>query len=192
MTTFVRLALVASLVACGGKSKPAEHDHHDHEHADAGSGSATAQHDHHDMAGSGSGSADVKPTEPTKPEGPDPAKVKADLLAAEMDAYEKAKPVFEKSCARCHKQGGSASTEKKRGHFDMTKYPFGGHHAATIAAEIRKSLAIGGGKPTMPYDKKGSVKGDDLALIATWADTFDKAAAGGAHEGAAHDHDHEH
>lgn len=27
-------------------------------------------------------------------------------------------------------------------------------------SEIRKSLGITGGKPTMPFDKKGSVQGD--------------------------------
>jgi hypothetical protein len=40
----------------------------------------------------------------------------------------------------------------------------------------------------MPADKKGTVKGDELALIAAWADAFDKAHAGGAHEGAGHKH----
>jgi hypothetical protein len=52
-----------------------------------------------------------------------------------------------------------------------------------IGKEIRKSLAIGGGKATMPFDKKGAVKGDELALIAAWADTFDASHAGGAHDG---------
>ena len=57
----------------------------------------------------------------------------------------------------------------------MTTYPFGGHHAATMATTIRKVLAIGGGKPTMPANKKGAVKGDELALIAPWADAFEAA-----------------
>jgi len=127
----------------------------------------------------------LPPVEPAQPEPPkpDPAKVKADLLAAELAAYEKAKPVFEGSCARCHSKGGKLSTEKKRGHFDMTTYPFGGHHAMELGKAIRKSLGITGGKPTMPFDKKGSVKGDDLALIAAWADAFDAAHAAGAHQG---------
>jgi len=129
--------------------------------------------------------APAPPTTPAQPEPskPDPAEPKADLLAAELAAYEKAKPVFEASCARCHTKGGKLSTEKKRGHFDMTAYPFGGHHATEIAAQIRKSLGMTGDKPTMPFDKKGSVKGDDLALIAAWADAFDAAQAAGAHEG---------
>lgn len=121
--------------------------------------------------------------DPGEPAKPDPAARKAELLAAETAAYERAKPVFEAHCARCHSRTGKMSTAKKRGHFDMTTYPFGGHHAMEIAKEIRTALGMTGGKPTMPYDRKGSVKGDDLALIAAWADAFDAAHAGGAHEG---------
>jgi len=130
----------------------------------------------------------------SEPAGPDPAKARADLLAAEMAAYEKARPVFEASCARCHSKSGKLTTEKKRGHFDMTTYPFGGHHAMEIGQQIRKSLGLTGDQPTMPFDKKGSVKGDDLALIAAWADAFDAAQAAGAHEGRGdHAHaEHEH
>ena len=130
-----------------------------------------------------------KPDAPVEPAKPDP---KAELLAAELAAFEKAKPVFEKNCARCHQEGNKLATAKKRDHFDMTKYPFGGHHAMTISKDIRKSLGIGGGKPTMPYDKKGSVKGDDLALIAAWADAFDASHAAGAHEGQPGHGDHKH
>ena len=90
-------------------------------------------------------------------------------------AFEKAKPVFVKYCANCHQKGAPKATAKKLDHFDMTTYPFGGHHAATMAATIRKVLAIGGGKPTMPADKKGAVKGAELALIAAWADAFEAA-----------------
>jgi uncharacterized membrane protein len=130
----------------------------------------------------------TKPAEPATPgepatPAPDPAKVKAELLATELAAFEKAKPVFEKYCASCHAKGGKLATAKKLDHFDMTTYPFGGHHAAEIGGEIRKSLAIGGGKPTMPFNNKGAVKGDDLALIAAWADAFDASHRGGAHEG---------
>ncbi len=122
---------------------------------------------------------------------PDPAKIKAELLAAEMAAYENAKPVFEANCSRCHTKGGKMTAEKKRDHFDMTTYPFGGHHAMELGKQIRKSLGIDGSKPTMPFDNKGSVKGEDLALIAKWADAFDAAHAGGAHVGHG-DHGHEH
>lgn len=119
--------------------------------------------------------------------------MKTQLLAAETAAFENARPVFEANCARCHKQGGKQATAKKRDHFDMTAYPFGGHHADAIASEIRKSLGMNGDKPRMPLDKKGIVQGDELALIRAWADAFDKAQAAGAHEGAQkHDHGHDH
>jgi mono/diheme cytochrome c family protein len=111
--------------------------------------------------------------------GKDPAA----LAAAETAAYEKARPVFESYCAKCHTKNGMLVTGKKLGHFDMTTYPFGGHHAAEIAGQIRKSLGIDGSKPTMPFDKKGAVQGDELALIAAWADAFDAAHQGAAHEG---------
>jgi mono/diheme cytochrome c family protein len=125
----------------------------------------------------------AEPVKPAEPAAPDPAKIKAELLAAETAAFEKAKPVFDKHCAKCHTKGGNLATAKKLDHFDMTSYPFGGHHAMEISSEIRKSLAIGGGKATMPFDKKGAVKGDELALIAAWADAFDASHKGGAHEG---------
>jgi cytochrome c len=88
--------------------------------------------------------------------------VKAELLAAETAALEKAKPVFDKWCAKCHSKDGKSTSAKNREHFDMTKYPFGGHHAMEISGEIRKTLGLTGKKPTMPADKKGAVKGDEL------------------------------
>jgi mono/diheme cytochrome c family protein len=117
----------------------------------------------------------AEPAKPAEPPAPDPAQVKAGLLAAETAAFEKAKPVFDQHCARCHVKGGKMATPKKLGELDMTAYPFGGKHAAEIGGEIRKVLGIGGGKVTMPADKKGAVKGDELALIAAWADAFDAA-----------------
>jgi mono/diheme cytochrome c family protein len=105
----------------------------------------------------------------------DPAPVAVDLAAAETAAYQAAQPVFAKYCAACHQQGAKKATAKKLGHFDMTTYPFGGHHAAEIGKVTREVLGIGGGKPTMPMGAPGSVKGDDLALVAAWADAFDAA-----------------
>ena len=128
--------------------------------------------------------AEPAPVEPPKP---DP---KTELLAVETAAFEKAKPVFDKWCAKCHSESGKLATKKKRDHFDMTKYPFEGHHAMELGKAIRKSLAIGGGKPTMPFDKKGAVKGDELAAIAAWADAFDASHAGGAHQGQGGGHKH--
>ena len=130
------------------------------------------------------------PTGSIEPPQPDPAKVKADLLAAETAAFANAKPVFDAHCAKCHTQGGKKASAKKLDHFDMTSYPFGGHHAGEMGATIRKVLAIDGGKATMPADKKGAVKGDELALIKAWSEAFD-AHAGGAHDGVpGHGHHH--
>jgi mono/diheme cytochrome c family protein len=119
---------------------------------------------------------------------------KAALLAEEHAAYEKAKPAFEKFCAGCHTQGGKQATEKKLDHFEMTSYPFGGHHAGTIGPTIRKVLAIEGGKATMPNGKPGSVSGDDLTAIAAWSKAWDAAQTAGAHPAAPHydHHDHGH
>ena len=170
------ILVVASLAACsGGSQKP------------------TAPVAHQDPIPMTEQPADAMPapTPPSEPAKPDPAKVKADLLAAEIAAYEKAKLVFETNCARCHTKTGRLTKDKTRDHFDMTSYPFGGHHAMEIGKEIREALGITGDKVTMPKDKKGAVKGDDLKLIAAWADAFDAAHAGGAHEGhGEHDHDH--
>ena len=123
----------------------------------------------------------AEPAKPAEPAAPDPAQIKAELLAAETAAFEKAKPVFDKHCARCHVKGGKLATKKKLEELDMTTYPFVGEHAKELSGEIRKSLAIGGGKATMPFDKKGAVKGDELALIAAWVDAFDASHKGGAH-----------
>ena len=126
---------------------------------------------------------DPKPADPTTPPPDDGAQRKAELLAAEQAAYEKARPVFEKWCAKCHQTGGAKATAKKLGHFDMTTYPFKGHHEMEIGAEIREVLGIDGGKPTMPMDRKGAVQGEELALIEQWSRAFDASHAAGAHEG---------
>ncbi|MDQ3370183.1 MAG: c-type cytochrome, partial [Myxococcota bacterium] len=135
------------------------------------------------------------PPPPAEPARPDPAAAQAQLVAFETAAYERAKPVFEKYCASCHTKGQRGAKAGALKHFEMTTYPFGGHHAAEISGEIREVLAIGGGKPTMPKGKPGSVRGEELALIAAWADAFDAAHAGDAGKAPAgsggHDpHDH--
>ncbi|HYU15790.1 MAG TPA: hypothetical protein VEL05_06960 [Candidatus Acidoferrum sp.] len=143
------------------------------------------------------GAVDPAPTEPQpaaepapEPPPPDPAQAKAELLAQEKSAFELAEPVFKQHCAKCHVKGGKNAKAKTLGHLDMTTYPFGGHHADEITAEIRKVLAIGGGEAIMPKDDPGAVKGDELSLIAAWADAYDRAHAGGAHEDHGHDHGH--
>jgi hypothetical protein len=62
----------------------------------------------------------------------------------------------------------------------MSSYPFAGEH--NKAPDIRLVLGTTGKKATMPKTKPGSVKGDDLASIIAWADAWDAAEAGGAHE----------
>ncbi len=124
----------------------------------------------------------VKPTQPTPPPEepkPDPEAEKKAALDKELAAFETAKPVFEGACKSCHVKGQKNASAKKLGAFEITAYPFAGKHGT--AKDVRKVLGIGGGKPTMPKTKPGSVKGDDLAAIAAWADAYDAAEAAGAH-----------
>lgn len=168
-----------AIAACGPKAKPTTTP-------EGKTGDADADGDHDDAVDESAHHHDHPDTPPdvqTPPPGPDAAQQKADLLAAETTAYDAAKPVFAKYCAGCHQQGGKKATGKKLGHFDITTYPLAGHHASEVGSVVREVLGIGGTKPTMPYDKPGAVKGDELALIAAWADAFDAAKAGGAHEG---------
>lgn len=142
----------------------------------------------------------IAPAPPSAELGPEPAastpstdagstEAGPDHAAVERLAFEQAKPVFDRYCTLCHSKGGKKAKPKILVHFDMTAYPFGGHHAGEIAAEVRKALGIGGGKPTMPLDDPGAVKGDELALVAAWADAFDRARAAGVGTDGAHGHD---
>lgn len=122
------------------------------------------------------------PTKPAEPAKADLGKQKTDLMAAETAAYDKAKPVFEKYCSSCHTKGGKKATKKKLDHLTMDTYPFGGEHAKSIGNEIRVVLAIDGHKKaTMPFDKPGSVKGDDLALIKAWTEAWQASGQAGNH-----------
>jgi hypothetical protein len=158
------LLLLAIIAACGGSSKP----------------STTTEPVKDPVPMTEPVTEPAKPEEPVKPAEPDP---KAELLATETAAFEKAKPVFEKHCKKCHATGSRSVSAKKLAAFDMGMYPFGGRHGMGISGAIRKVLAIGGGKATMPADAKGTVKGEELALIGAWADAFDASHAAGAHEG---------
>jgi mono/diheme cytochrome c family protein len=137
------------------------------------------------IAACGNKSKGVTPPEPAPPDaGATAVEPPQDgPLAAELAAYQAAEPVFDAACARCHTKDGEKASAKKLEHFDMTTYPFGGHHTATITTTLRHVLGIDGAKPKMPADKPGSVSGDDLALIAAWADAYDAAEQAGAHEG---------
>lgn len=120
------------------------------------------------------------PAEPEKPEAPKPDP-KAALLAAETSAWETARPVFSKYCATCHTKEGKKASKKKLDHFELDTYPIGGHHTATIGFTIREVLGLSGKKATMPYDKPGSVKGDELAAIKAWTDAWEAAEKAEAH-----------
>jgi mono/diheme cytochrome c family protein len=115
---------------------------------------------------------------PASEHAPATSEAPQDLLALEQAAYEKARPVFDVHCARCHGSDGKRGARK---HFDMTKYPFGGHHAMEITGTIREVLGVNGGEVSMPEDKPGAVQGDQLSLITAWADAFDRAHAAGLH-----------
>lgn len=122
----------------------------------------------------------VEEVKPEEPPAPDPTAVKAELMSAEMAAFEKAKPVLDKFCTACHVKGQKNASAKKLNEFDMTAYPFAGEH--NKASDLRDVLGLSGKKATMPKTKPGAVKGDDLATIIAWADAWDAAEAGGAHE----------
>lgn len=172
---------VAGLAACGSKSPNASTTPSEPNHTG-----------HHVTDGAGSGAA--APTEPPKapdkpaePPAPDP---KVALLATETSAWEAAKPVFDKACASCHTTAGKKASKKKLDHFNFDTYPPGGHHTATIGFTIRDVLGISGKKATMPYDKPGSVTGDDLAKIKAWTDAWEAADKAGAHPSTG-DHHHD-
>lgn len=132
--------------------------------------------------------AEPPPAEPEKPDAPKPDP-KAALLASETSAWETAKPVFMKYCATCHTKDGKKASKKKLDHFSLDTYPIGGHHTATIGFTIRDVLGLGDKKATMPYDKPGSVKGDDLAAIKAWTDAWEAAQKAEAHpQGEEHHH----
>lgn len=95
------------------------------------------------------------------------------VLVEEQQAYERARPVFERYCASCHtSERGSAAALV---HFSMDGYPFGGHHADEIAGTIRHVLGVNGVKATMPQGRPGVVKGEELQRVIDWADTVDRA-----------------
>ena len=106
------------------------------------------------------------------------------VSAEEQQAYERARPVFERYCASCHtsERGSTAALV----HFSMDGYPFGGHHADEIAGTIRLVLGVNGEKATMPQGQPGVVKGEELQRIIDWADAVDRAQASAlphGHEG---------
>jgi hypothetical protein len=118
-----------------------------------------------------------------------------DVGAAERGAYERAKPVFDARCGKCHTHSGSSSDDHALSHFNMDDYPFGGHHADEPAESVRAVLGAKGSRPTMPRDQPGAVQGEELRLILAWADAYDQAhphrspQLGGEHVGTELDDD---
>jgi len=160
------ILMAAALTACGAKSS-----------STGGTGPTGG--------GDGSGTA-VAP-----PGGGGGSASTANLLAAETAAYDQAKPVFDTYCAGCHAQGGAKATDKTLAHLDITTYPFGGHHVATMGPTIKHVLGIDGAKPIMPKNAPGSVQGDELALVTAWAAAWQAADDAGAHPEVADDDDHD-
>ena len=160
----------AALVACGSKPPPPANP-------------TPPAAEPHEAMPPATPAATAEPAKPPVAEKPAPpaADPKADALAAETAAYEKAKPTFEKYCATCHTKAGKKAAKKKLDHFDMDTYPFGGEHTAFIGDHVGDVLGLGGKKATMPYDKPGSVKGEDLATIKAWIDAWESAEKAGAH-----------
>jgi hypothetical protein len=113
-----------------------------------------------------------------------------DLLAVEKTAFERAAPVLDKHCARCHTSAGSAKEKMRNNalkHFSLDSYPPGGHHADEITEELREVLGVDPKtrkkkkRPTMPLDTPGAVSDQELEVILAWADAFDAAEAAGLH-----------
>jgi mono/diheme cytochrome c family protein len=121
------------------------------------------------------GPKQVIPTAPEHPATASPAPAAA-APAAELAAYEKARPVFEKYCAGCHSSAGTLEGKPKAlPHFNIDGYPFTGHHAGSIGAEVREVLGATGEAATMPADRPGAVQGAELDAILEWTRAFDEA-----------------
>lgn len=173
------LGAVIALMACGSKAPPPTTQAPDEPPAAV----VASEPSPTPAATTSPDPATTAPEVHPEPATPDPSQVKQELLAAEMSAYEQAKPVFDKFCASCHSKGGPGAKKGTLAHFETTSYPFQGHHIDDLGASVRKTLGVGGKKATMPRNKPGSVQGEDLALILKWADAFDASHSGGAHEG---------
>ena len=103
------------------------------------------------------------------------ATANTDPLVAEQDALALAKPVFKKYCVRCHMYGANDKAFKKldaNTGLDTID--------ATKVDKIRVVLGGADKPPTMPKDRPGEVKGDELALVMNWTDAYSRAQKAGA------------
>lgn len=203
--SFTTLVLAAALAACGSSSSAAKTT----PDVPASSGASTATSSDPPVAVT-QPAEPAEPATPAEPAAPTPAAPqpatpppaaprpaapevprpdpKARLLAAETSAWEAARPVLTKHCASCHTRDGKRTSKKKLDHLDLDTYPPKGHHAAKIGAAIRDVLGLSGKRPTMPYGKAGSVKGDELATIKAWIEAWEAAEKASAHAGAGSHH----
>jgi mono/diheme cytochrome c family protein len=101
--------------------------------------------------------------------------IDANVALVEVEAYVRARSVFEQHCFRCHTASGDETIKKGVEKLDMSRYPFGGKRGATASLAVRKALGASGVRATMPKDDPGSLNNLDLAMILRWADTFDAA-----------------
>ena len=99
----------------------------------------------------------------------------ADVAEAERVAYTRARPVFAQYCDSCHSRESLHVDREATRNLTTDSYPFGGRRGAArrdTRFVCRSAKAIGA---TMPDDHPGSVRGNDLAAVLTWADAFDRA-----------------
>lgn len=151
----------------------------------------------HEVAPSAGGADEPGRDGRTAPSAPEDATAEASSAApsaqvdpsvAERDAYDRARPAFERHCARCHASDGDKAKRGSLKHFNMDGYPFGGHHASEIGQTVREVLGGTGLQPSMPRDNPGAVTGEDLAVMLAWADAFERAYPRSAHSEHGHQH----
>lgn len=122
-----------------------------------------------------------------------------DPLAVERAAYDAARPVLDRWCARCHVPTNGSMSVITSNTFDISTYPFGGsdgpkagYHVADVLGimfddldgadgtdELRRPWAQHA--PRMPRNDPGAVKGDELALVRTWTVAWRAAHRAGLH-----------
>lgn len=170
--------LFALIVSCANSSKEVpleEQIHTQHE-----------EHDTHDMPAMMHQEHDAADVHEEHNMGTTPHNMPAgeeavrDPLSDERAAYEKARPVLEQYCARCHTSPSKNHVALR--HFNMDSYPLQGHHAHEIGQLMRRVLGASGKPATMPIGQPGVIKGEQLKLILDWADLFDSNHQGGAHK----------
>ena len=101
-----------------------------------------------------------------------PVVSQAELDAAERAAFDRAKPVIDRYCSACHTKRGKKKTQKRLDAIDFSKYPPAGRYAKIVGGAVRDVLGQSGVPATMPFDRKGAVVGDELAVVMGWVDAW--------------------